>query len=72
VVRTLTLLSCDGCGTELPGCKCLGFANREANSLAVARGEGWKRVPLGDDVADYCPDCYAYRVLVGTEQGLAA
>jgi hypothetical protein len=65
MIRTLTLVRCDSCPAELVGCNCLGAANREMNALAVAREEGWRRLPVGDRAADYCLDCFACLVLKG-------
>jgi hypothetical protein len=66
LVLTLTLLQCDDCKNELPTVKCNGTANREMNAVAAGREEGWRRASLGGErVADYCPECFGYRVLAG-------
>jgi hypothetical protein len=56
MILTHTFLKCDGCGYQLPGCQD-GHANREANTLAIARELGWRRVHGQAHLKDFCPGC---------------
>jgi hypothetical protein len=56
-VHTLFNLSCDACGTMLPGIR-----NTNWNKMMEqAKVEGWeigpKAVSIGIDAPDYCPSC---------------
>ncbi len=57
MVRTITLLECDGCGESIVGCKD-DTSNREFNALAEARRLEWVRLHAPQQgLKDYCPEC---------------
>ena len=56
MIRTITLLECDGCGETLIGCQ-NGHTSREANTVTIALKHQWVRVHEKDGIKDYCQKC---------------
>jgi hypothetical protein len=71
VIRTFAYVCCDGsgCGSAVLGCTDLASTEltRQANAVAAARDEGWRRMWVDGKLVDLCLPCYCCHVLLEPE-----